>query len=295
MDEEWKKKGPIIQGISLESFGIFHVSCFPMIGDDNHLIVAANVNKTKKAKIIIVDTKTLEVLKVLDIKDSNGIEQDVFEIKISIDKTFLVAYVHAQQLSNGSEPHYWIWKRNEDYSLRPLKLAGKPEKCDLLSHRLANTPFLIDGFLYIYREMHPHQIEYDEWDLKQDLKKRKIVSVPTRFLPSLWYTQRDDMTNIAALQNTVEGKYVLFGKEGFPDQSVLVTAWHFDPFTIGHSSDYIAVLLKSTPSHLREFQFYHYKSGKKIATLYGMRPGRLDHPFFEEAEVQFIQNQAAIW
>jgi len=117
LEEEWKKKGPIIQKVSLESFGIFQVHCFHMIGDEDHLIVAANFNKTKKAKIIILSTTTIEVLKVLDI--NSGVDQEVLEIKMSIDKTFLVAYIKTKQAFTESEAYYWVWKRNEDFSLHP--------------------------------------------------------------------------------------------------------------------------------------------------------------------------------
>jgi hypothetical protein len=291
LEEEWKKKGPIIQKVSLESFGIFQVHCFHMIGDEDHLIVAANFNKTKKAKIIILSTTTIEVLKVLDI--NSGVDQEVLEIKMSIDKTFLVAYIKTKQAFTESEAYYWVWKRNEDFSLHPLKFAVKPEKCDFLSHHLANIPFLVNGSLFIHREIHPNQIEYDEWNLNRSLKKSKIVSVPTDFLPKMWYTQRDNLSNVAALKETTQGKCVMFGKEGFPYHSILIKEWHYEPFIIGHNSDYLAVLLKSTPTYIREFEFYNYKSGKKLPKIIGMRP--LATQLFEHVEVQFSQNHAAIW
>ena len=297
--EEWRKKGPIIQEISLKSFGIFEVKSFQMVGDDEHLVVAANINKTIKAKIIILDTKTLEVLKVLDIKDSTGIEQDILEIKMSIEKTYLVAYIHARQPSTEGDEHYYsIWKRNEDYSLHPLKLSGKPEMCELLSHRLANVPFLINGSLFIHRETLLNQIEYDEWDLNTHSKKSKTITVPADFLPKNWYTQRDDLSNFAAVKSIIQGKRVIFGKEGFPEHSVIIkdygTGPYYKPSIVGHNSEFIAVLLKSVHSFIREFQLYHSKSGKKAAQFYGMIDYR-GPPLFEEIEVQFSQNHAATW
>ena len=46
LDQEWRKKDPMIQIICMEKFGIVHVKCFHMICDKNQVVVAAAVNNT---------------------------------------------------------------------------------------------------------------------------------------------------------------------------------------------------------------------------------------------------------
>ena len=58
-----------------------------MIGNESQVFVAANINGTKKAKILIIDTKTVSVINIIDVKNSEGVDIDVLDMKLAMDDT----------------------------------------------------------------------------------------------------------------------------------------------------------------------------------------------------------------
>jgi len=171
LDQEWRKKDPIIKTICLEKFGIFHVKCFHMIGDENQIVVAAAINETRKAKIIVIDAKMDFVEKILGVTNSEDVEIDVAEIKMSMEDNFLVAYVHESDTENR---FYQVWNRNKDFSVIPHRQECKPEWCKIIMTHLANIPLLRNGSLFIFiREIFDEWpgIEYEEWNLVMNTRK----------------------------------------------------------------------------------------------------------------------------
>ena len=108
--EEWWRKNPVIYKISLEKFNISLLSCLHIIGDEREVLIAALINGTKTAKIILIDSKTVAVKKILDLPSSKDFDLNVLEIKLSINNNFLVAYIHDEK-----SYFYQIWNRNENF------------------------------------------------------------------------------------------------------------------------------------------------------------------------------------
>jgi hypothetical protein len=295
LEEEWKKKGPIIQKVSLESFGIFQVHCFHMIGDEDHLIVAANVNETKTPKIIILSAKTLEVIKILDVRVSNEFEQ---EIKMSMDESFLVANVHSTTGNKYSS--YFAWQRKNDYSLHPLSMYGMPEFCTMLGHRLAYVPFLQRGLLLVYKGANffssdqTTRYEFDEWNLSEKTKQIKKFLSLFSTINKFWYPHRDDSEQITFLKLDFETlrRRLAMKKPGSPEIMLAVKNRNLKPSIVGHCKDYTAVLWQH--ANVRHLVIYSNETGeemKRFQMLLGIKPK--DSPAIE-AEVQFSQHHFAL-
>jgi hypothetical protein len=295
LEEEWKKKGPIIQKVSLESFGIFQVHCFHMIGDEDHLIVAANVNETKTPKIIILSAKTLEVIKILVVKVSNDFEQ---EIRMSMDESFLVANVHSTTENRRSS--YYIWQRKIDYSLHPLMIRGRPENCILLSHRLAYVPFLSRGLLLVYKRLHfspsdhSFTFEFDEWNLSDRTQKTKSFLDSSLVIHNFWYPHRDDNEQITyiKLDFGTYKRHLAIKKPGFPERLFPTTInRHCKPSILGHCKAYTAVLWKNR--NVRHFVIYRNETGEQMKGFKMVFGSQVEHtPVIEEA--QFSQHHVAL-
>ena len=125
ISEEWQKKSPVVSKISLQEFNISNVNCFHIIGDVNEVAIAAKINRTNRAKIIILNSKTASVKLVLDIINSVGVEQGITEIKMAMDENFLVAYIHEE---NSSNSFYQGWHRNNNYSFKYPPKCCQPEQ-----------------------------------------------------------------------------------------------------------------------------------------------------------------------
>ena len=294
--EEWRKKGPIIQKISLESYGIFQVKCFHMIGDDAHLIVAANINETKKSKIIVLSAKTLEVLKILDVAASS-IDLDR-EIKMSMDESFLVANVHST--SADSPCYYFTWQRKKDYSLLPLTIKGGPEYCILLSHHMANVPFLQTGSLLVYKGFQfltsdqTFMFEFNEWNLSELTKKTKTFFDSPLIDPKSFYPHRDDtdQTTATKVDPQTFKTHVAVKVSGYPERLLPIVNNLFKPFIVGHYKAYTAIHWRF--GTVRYFAIYDNKTGKALSRfvlLFKFNP-KNSPPV--EIEVQFNQHHVAM-
>ena len=142
---EWWKKNPVIYKMSLKKFNIDQLQCLHIIGDDNEVLIAANINGTKKAKIILINSKTV-VKMILDLTNSDGMELGVLDIKMSLDENFLVAYICEENYS-----FHQIWNRKDNYSSNYPRKTCLPEqwrkKFGLVDTHLQNIPFLKEGHL----------------------------------------------------------------------------------------------------------------------------------------------------
>ena len=163
ISKEWKKKTPIIHQLSLEQFLINQVSCFQIIGDEMQVIAAANINQTKFAKIIVIDADTFKVEHILNLKNEEGENLEVLEIKMAMDENFLAAFV-----SDGDGRHFYrVWNRSDNFSDNKIQRFCLPQRLSYIGPHIANIPFLHDGRLLIYkREFQLDAVyKYEEQDL----------------------------------------------------------------------------------------------------------------------------------
>ena len=246
LDQEWRKKDPIIKTICLEKFGIFNVKCFHMIGDVNQIVVAAAINETKKAKVIVLDAKTDSVVKILDVTDSDDVEIDVNEIKMSLKDNFLVAYVHESDTENR---FYQVWKRNEDFTVIPHRQECKPEWCKIISSYLANVPFIRNGSLFIFiKEIFDKWpgIEYEEWNLVNNTRKiiQEFIKGGSNVLPGgNWFYPRVGTGNWKVFTHSENGGFhnhltvvddTIIWREGVP-------LFRSSNLIAGYTDNYLAV------------------------------------------------------
>ena len=206
ISEEWKKKTPIIYKLSLEKFQINHVSCFQITGDKIQIIIAANINHTKFAKIIIVNADTLEVDCILDLKNEDEKDLEVLELKIAVDKNFLAAFV----ADGNNQQFYRVWNRSDNYLENPVQRVWQPghPKATLLyiGTHIANIPFLKEGRLQISRrEFIVDPIyTYEEWDLVQNTTHQLTEVIPEfDYYIRRIFKLRNGMLALHALHNTL--------------------------------------------------------------------------------------------
>ena len=265
ISEEWKKKTPIIYQLSLEQFQINQVSCFQIIGDEMQVIVAANINQTKCAKIIVIDADTFEVDHILSLKNEEGKDLDVLEIKVSMDEKILVAFV-----SDGAGQHFYqVWNRSDDYSENPQRRACNHKKRFYLHAHLDNIPFLQDGCLLISKKEIINHWPVDicqEWDLmKNTIRESKDVipdygsdigRVTYRLKNSMIMTEcfgrLNEHVKTLHQQNivlwTIRSKFLEFHN------------------LIGHNDDYV-VFHHNKPTKNGQIVVYEAKRGKKILSF----------------------------
>ena len=264
--EEWGLKGPIIHSVSLDSFGIFHVKCFQMINDEVDVVAAANVNETRKCKVIVFDAQTASVRHVLYLKNFDGDDDgdfDVLEVKMSMDRKFLVAYVH----QDPEVRFYLVWKRTENYLATSQIRECDREWCQILRPHLQNVPFLVDGSLLIFRrefidDAGRHVVEYDNWNLEEDVSSKKEFIIANDILPGTWYKHRDGkgivetFISVSAENKTKHLTTLIDGKRHDQNLDSKIEA----AFVIGHSTNSFATMLICTLD-MKYFQFFEFKTG----------------------------------
>ena len=171
--QEWRKKRPLMYKISLEKYNICHVNCFHIIGDENEVIVAANVNRTNKAKIIIIDSKTATVKSVLDITNSKGVELEVLDMKMALDDNYLVSYIHGEMYQ---EMFYRVWRRTDNYSSNCLERKCEPSKTwnkrdSLNNSHLQNVPIFAGGWLLVSKYNIRCNLVWKAWNVSDNTER----------------------------------------------------------------------------------------------------------------------------
>ena len=252
IDKEWILKGPILHPISLEDFNIRRVAAFHIISVEDLIVIAANINDTKTAKVLVIDSRSLRVTNVLDVTDSNGENVDVLEIKLAMDTNFLVAYVHEEQ-TNDNLYYYRVWNRKHKFSDNPLKPKCRPESRKFITKRLANIPFLVDGLLMIlvgqFNEADPKRqgLVYYELNLTLNTMRRLEIPIPNNIAYDFWYQQRDNSGNVYSV-NTIEetgrNELILTKADGI---EYLLDQRNSIPEIVGYSPDYVAVYWNGRP------------------------------------------------
>jgi hypothetical protein len=289
ISEEWKKKTPIIYKLSLEKFQINQVSCFQIIGDKIQIIIAANINQTKFAKIIVVNADSFEVDCILDLKNENGGDLEVLEVKMAMDKNFLTAFVS----DGGGQQFYQVWNRSDNYSENPQRRPWHPEPLPRVHAHLANIPILRDGCLHIYeREMYNREpvFVYQVWDLAQNTVRQETAKTPHHTLTAGRETYR--MKNVTITDHFDRQNLMKKIKTIRSENSVLwtINSKRFLDFydLIGFNDDYL-VIKQGNRVNNAEVVVYHAQSGNKILSFFC----RDNLHFMSKSECQISNNLVA--
>jgi len=210
LKSSWKNKRAQILKLDLLHFGIQRLDCFHIVGDESVIVVAARINETEKAKVIIIDTSNDEVLNILDVKNDSGDECDVLNMKLAMDENFLAAFIDEKLKDPWIDP-IWLedsptrssagqgqldptknrhlrydlqfittWNRRQNYSESPQKPRWK-RMLDHWRHRhLRNIPIIRNGCLRIYefRNTSSEDFNYLEIDLSTNISTTKKGSIP---------------------------------------------------------------------------------------------------------------------
>ena len=254
ISQEWFKKKPMIFTVSMEKFNIDQIKCLHIIGDEHEVAVAANVNGTRKAKIILIDPKTCAIKSVLGIANSAGVELDVIEVKMSFDSNFLVAFIQKENLNEKC--FYQVWNRSDNYSSKYPKTACRPEdyhkKFGLKGLHLRNIPILSNGHLCISKQGSPIllpnsykcglELKLDVWKISENTHETIITSFPYDIYTDHYFGQYFSH-KFGLLTQDLCGDKVLKtitynSKENFWNISVIRG---FYPKAVGYSDQYIAI------------------------------------------------------
>ena len=317
LDQEWRKKDPMIKKICLEKFGVREVDkCFHMTSDMNHLIVAASCilmrhlphpifKCTYGVKIFVIDFRTFAIIQVLEVEDDNI--YGVRDVKLAMDENFLIAYISEHVIDwcacfdeeiPSDRISYRVWRR-PDYIAFPHRQPCEKEKSQIINAKLANVPLLLNGCLLIFiREIFDekgHGIEYNEWNLnKNSLKEVRVCQrgVPN-IKPGHYYRQRNGTRALEVLHCA----HIRWGQV-WPDVGILVNGI-FQRATIsgtykiiGISDDYLVVYLKSEVYPKNETKSYRVEDGqiKYFRELFedSFRPDPDDEVQFNNKRVAYM-------
>ncbi len=238
--EEWWKKTPVIYQISLENFNIVQIKCLHIISDGNEVAIAALINGTKAARIILVNSKTATVNFVLVIANSNRVDLNVIEMKMAMDETFLVAYICAKNSS-----FYQVWNQKYAYSSNYTQLSCLPEqwhnKFAIIGTHLQNVPFLKEGRICVSTKGRGSKIEIKEWKISDNTQITSLVPTAKKD----WNEQRIiHKFGMLTLHNDFSDnkKVIIFNNNNGGFREISIPKRHY-PKVIGHSDEYIAIHL----------------------------------------------------
>ena len=131
IEEEWRKGNaawrtgvvPLTEAYNVKSF----------IADKDHIAIAADNyggdlwwKMPSVLKIIILDSKTLQLCKVLLVKEETGAYMQ-WQIKLALNDKYLVAYCCSYNSYKyySSDSYYYIWNRGRDGNFSPHPLQIK--------------------------------------------------------------------------------------------------------------------------------------------------------------------------
>ena len=166
--QEWSKKKPVWKtgNLTPDILDAPRLTCF--VSDDNHIAMMANLD----LKIFILDSKTLQLSQILDVKDENGGLVGALVVKLALDEHYLVAAVY-ERLSNC---YYLIWNRGSNFSRNPLKiktsfLYNLNMDCHQVEmHCLENGKLTVLNEVKKFEDSRTSTTIFEEWDIAQKTK-----------------------------------------------------------------------------------------------------------------------------
>ena len=254
------KKTPVIYKISLEKFNISQLNCYHIVGDANEVAIAAKINGTMQAKIIILNSKTASVKSVLDITNSEGVHLEVIKMKMSLDDNFLVASICKEDIS-----FYQVWNRKDEYSSNYLKKNFEPQKwlpkTGLIDTHLQNIPVLRDGYICISTRGKKSSVEIEEWKISDNsirtsimLTTRENLRNNQRFIQKFGIISYHTDNKMDLISSSDGGFFdIPFGRLTFPK-------------VIGYSDEYIAIYMYHRTEGV--LSIFSVPNGRSVLDLY---------------------------
>ena len=253
--EEWKKKNPAIFTLSLEQFNIFQVNCLHIIGDEHEVVIAALINGTQKGKIILIDVKTVSVKLILDVTNSEGVDLNVLEMKMSMDQDFLVSFIREE-----GECFYKGWNRNDNYSTNFPLISCQPKqwhkKFALVDSHLQNVPLIREGSLCISTINIGTGIVFEEWKILENTQSTSTTTFP-------FEVYQFNFHNFGSIIRDFN-KRLAYCAEGV--QWSIPYGDGFYPKVAGYSEHYIAIHWYHAVRNV--LQIHSAKDGRSVLDLY---------------------------
>jgi len=186
IEEEWRKGNPAWRAGALPlDKEAFIVKSF--IADKDYIAIAAHNYHTNNGlgflreipyciKIIILDSKTLQVCKILQVKEETGAyatSKAHVEIKLALNDNHLAAYCRK---NNCSDSIYYIWNRDGNFSQDPLQIKTNcPHSVEADCHPI-EMPCLKNGKLTSVSEVQTlnrsKTFVFYEWDILEKSKRQ---------------------------------------------------------------------------------------------------------------------------
>ncbi len=293
LSREWKTKNPQIKirTISNEDY-IGH-----MIADQKNIVLASWI---QQPKIFLIDSTSLNVLQVFDLKtyEDFPIFQFKVEIKLAMSEAYLVAFMYASTSDDTKTGICYIWNRKNNFNLHQIKCIIKKDKKRLWKKPLLQgfqviyVPFVHRDIVYLPMEVNNkapycYKVINKEIRINNFRQTSEIVeTIPNHFVKGQHFDFSGEMMSISRqfglCHNDEDFKFV-WSKEKKKT-----------PIVVGVDKDYIAIMWSTPmPKEYNELEVYQLSDGVlEIQVCLKLRHGQTIHP---DTAVQINHGRMALF